>query len=108
MPQELKQEAGLEVRESYYLALPDVTWTYAATSDAFTRSRLMYRVLRAWAYAARYGFKVRGVMYRGKPLSKRELERVNLWIRAGGAAEAAKMEHWEAVKLFERIVQGDG
>lgn len=92
--------------QGYCRSMPEVAWNYEATSEAVTESRLMYRVMRAWSFARRHGFRVRGVLYKGTPLNDLQLERLNLWIQGGGAAEAAKMEHWEAVKLFEKIILG--
>jgi len=81
-----------------------MVWTYEATSAAFTSSRLMYRVFRAWNFANKHGFKLHDVLYQGEQLTLREIECFNLWIHSGGAMAAANMDHWEAVKLFERIV----
>jgi hypothetical protein len=81
-----------------------MTWTYEASSGAFTTTVLMWRMLRAWHAAKRHGFKVRGVLYRGVPLTPEQIERCNLWIQGGGAEQAAKMEHFDAVRLFEGII----
>jgi len=99
-------QIGASKFDGYTLALPDVTWSYETTSGAFNCSCLMYRVMRAWSFAHRYGFRVHDVMYHGRALNARQIERINLWIQGGGAAEAQKLEHWEAVRLFERIIEG--
>ena len=65
----------------------------------------MYRALRAWNFAHKHGFKIHDVMYQGKPLTERQVQLCNLWIQGGGAATAQNLEHWEASKLFERIIR---
>jgi hypothetical protein len=85
--------------------MPEIIWSYEVTSDALTRSRLMYRALRAWNLARKQGFKVHDVMYRGRPLTGRQVELCNLWIQGGGAATAQNLEHWEATNLFEGIIR---
>ena len=92
--------------ESYALSMPQIAWCYEPTSKTAESSRLMYLVLRRWNRANKIGFKVRNVLYMGRYLDEKELERCNCWIEAGGAANAQKMEHWEAVKLFERVILG--
>jgi hypothetical protein len=85
--------------------LPDMVWTYEPTSAAFTQSRLMYRCFRAWNFANKHGFKLGGVLHEGNHMSVGELARLNLWIQGGGAMAAQNMEHWEAVRLLERIIR---
>ena len=92
--------------EGYVLSLPQIVWSYQATSRALCSSRLMYRVLREWNLAHRHGLNIREVLYHGERLTDRQVELCNLWTEAGGAAQAQKMEHWEAVRLFERIILG--
>ena len=83
--------------------LPEMVWTYEATSEAFMQSRLMYRTFRAWNFANKHGFKLHGVLYQGEQLTPGEIEKFNLWIRSGAAMAASNMDHWEAVRLFERV-----
>lgn len=85
--------------------MPEIMWTYEVTSDALTRSRLMYRAFRAWNLARKQGFRVHDVMYRGKPLTERQVDLCNLWVQGGGAATAQNLEHWESITLFERIIR---
>jgi hypothetical protein len=100
-------KGGSEYREeSYALSMPQIAWCYEPTSKTAESSRLMYLVLRQWNRANKIGFKVRNVLYLGRYLDEQELERCNFWIEAGGAANAQKMEHWEAVNLFERVILG--
>jgi hypothetical protein len=86
--------------------LPEMVWTYEPTSAAFTQSRLMYRTFRAWNFANKHGFKLAGVLDKGKPIPLGELSNLNLWIQGGGAMAAQNLDHWEAVRLFERISRG--
>ena len=110
MPGLPDSESDPILRDSGYShSMPQIAWSYESVSSAATSSRLMYLVLRQWQRAHRLGFKVRNVLYRGRYLSAIELERCNLWLEAGGAAEAQRMEHWDAIKLFERVIlRGDG
>lgn len=48
------------------------------------------------------------MLYKGEYLTDLELELCNLWIEAGGAATAQKMEPWDAVNLFERVILRKG
>jgi hypothetical protein len=68
------------------------------------RSRLMYRALRAWNFGHKHGFKLHDVMYLGRPLTLQQVELCNMWIQGGGAATAQNLEHWEAIRLFEKII----
>jgi hypothetical protein len=83
--------------------LPDMVWTYEPTSAAFTESKLMYRTFRAWNFANKHGFKLHSMLYEGTQLSACEIERFNLFIQSGGAMAAANLDHWEAVRLFDKI-----
>ena len=86
--------------------LPEMVWTYEATSAAFTRSVLAYRAFRAWNHANKHGFKLHGILVRGEHLDPVEIERFNLWIQGGGAMAAANMDHWAACRLFDKIRAG--
>lgn len=83
--------------------LPEIAWTYEATSSALTRSVLMYRVFSAWNQANRHGFKLHGVLFRGEPLAPSEVAAFNLWIQSGAARDAQHMKHWDAYKIFDGI-----
>jgi hypothetical protein len=86
--------------------LPEMVWTYEPTSSAFTSSKLMYRCFRAWNLANKQGFKLHDVLYSGERLTGREIECFNLWIQSGGAMAAANMDHWDAVRLFDKVRRG--
>jgi len=63
---------------------------------------------KRWRAANRLGFRVRNLIYRGKPLSEHQIELFNHFVESGGALEASKLHHWDAVKLFEKVVSGSG
>jgi hypothetical protein len=86
--------------------LPEIVWTYEATSEAFTRTVLAYRAFRSWNHAQKHGFKLRNVLYHGERLTRRELDALNLWIQSGGAMAASNMDHYAACRLFDQIRLG--
>jgi hypothetical protein len=93
----------LATDEGYSLSMPMVGWTFGSVALPESK-RLMDMAFKRWYMARRYGFYLQELLYLGKPLSQREIDRCNLWIDAGGAAEGSKLKHWDAVRLFERVI----
>ena len=79
-----------------------IAWTFAETE--VTNRLYLPAVLREWARGARIGVGLSRASIFGLELSVDEVDRLNCFIAAGGAAMASGLPYWQAVQLIGSVI----
>src|SRR5581483_9932334 len=96
----------MHLLRSSKMSLVKYTWTYSAPQILAGTS--MQLILKNWHRASLLWMELSSLSIGGKPCSEDGVERLNLWLRAGGAWKCTLLPHFESERVIREILRHGG
>ena len=98
----MKREPGYDYTESAVVA----RFEWRLRPHRGRESMLMHELMRDWHRGMLLGLEVEELSIDGRPVDQVALERLNLWVQAGGAWNSRNLPYWDARARIVAVLFG--